>query len=164
MNPLELPVQKSSFFDIIFRDLSTFFSRFLGSEYHPKNNFSHRQKTTILTYLFNKNYYDLSKPKQTFYKETSLFPEMSEEEIDNYLANLTEIENYNRIFLIASFAECSKKVSMTGFLFDFSKKFMEENRIFYGNSFFGFFLGHFAQEYGIYKETSHCCHFYSYIR
>ena len=164
MNPLDVATQKSSFFDIIFRDLSSFFSRFFGSEYRQKNNFSHKQKTTILTYLFNKNYYDLSKPKQTFYKETSLSSGMREEEIDNFLANLTEIEHYNRIFLIASFAECVNKVSMTGFLFDFFKKFMKENRIFYGNSLFCYFMGQFIQKYAICKENCNCCNFYSFIR
>ena len=107
--------QKKSFSDIIFGDINRFLDRFLGERYVAKNNFSHKQKNNIIAYLYFKNSLDLMKPKQKFYTETQLSDNMTKDDIQNYLNNLKEIENYNRIFLITSFYECQKRVAQTGF-------------------------------------------------
>ena len=112
----EIP-HKKSFSDVIFGDINHFLDRFLGERYIPKNNFSHKQKNNILSYLYQKNFFDLRKPQQKFYKENELSETMTKEEIQNFLNNLKEIENYNRVFLITSICECQKRVAQTGFIF-----------------------------------------------
>ena len=117
----EILPEKRSFSDVIFRDINHFLDRFLGERYIPKNNFSHKQKNSILSYLYQKNFLELRKPQQKFYKETQLSETMTKEEIQNFLNNLKEVENYNRVFLITSICECQKRVAQTGFFFIFLK-------------------------------------------
>lgn len=109
----ELP-QKNSFINIIFRDLNNFLNHFLGDRYSPKNNFSHKQKVNILSYLYYKNYSDMNKPGQKFYHEKDFSEKMNLQETESYLKNLDEIDYYNRIFLISTTYECQKRVGKTG--------------------------------------------------
>lgn len=111
---------KNTFLGTISHDFHHFISRFLGEKYHPRNNFSQKQKNKILEYLYLKNAKELRRPKQKYYKETNFYPEMSKEQATEFLKHLDEIESYNRMFLISSYNECQKRVATTGIYLFFS--------------------------------------------
>ena len=104
--------QKPGFFDYAIFDFRQVATRLFGVTYTAKNNFSHDQKINILNYLYLKNQMEMSKPKSKFYKEIE--SKESLEMMEEDFRKLEQIEEYNRIFVIANSLHCYSRIKIVG--------------------------------------------------
>lgn len=105
---------KPSFIFTALRDTQVFIWKLFGKYYKKKNNFSFKQKQTILNYLFYKNLIDLSKTKVKSYENVEL---NSMKYYENQINKLEEIKQHNRMFLISNSLSCYKRIGYLGFIF-----------------------------------------------
>ena len=113
--PTEIP-ESPGLLDVAFRDVDNFINRFYGELYKPRNNFSFRQKSLILSYLFHKNSFEMAHPKQKYYKITKLTDSLQKDEINEYLGHLTQLDSYNRVFLVSAMGESLNTLAKTGYI------------------------------------------------